>query len=433
MEFHILGTNSVFYTIFSVVLFRWFVVDPCVVVPCKHNGICIANWDEGYRCNCYAAGYTGEHCELGVIGMPSSLNARVGVTYPNIHIQAKPMQELVFDVAHKDNRVKVFPSPVIVRGPEQFSALFTKRGIYDLTFNVTGQSADVFEDTRTVAVVANDVFSRLKLYHSVLPTGCFWYLLHFNGHELWFSSTSPWYRLNSADVVYTSGVIMLVHSDLYLPISSDGVEIKAASKIILSGVQATKEDGTPMANDKDVSCKELFLSETDMKEFREARSIFWSLFKNLEKILPYWIQMYPSGQIKKDAIPFKPQILSGAEVQEQAVCTGAPTSNDILYLVFRFKDPFTMRILEEPFDFPESDCCIIVDMLRPVGPTVTFMFTDDAAAPFKYMDIFKTMQEFGYLTVYYTGFSISLPGEIDLNGAGENMELWNGANTFMYP
>lgn len=365
--------------------------------------------------------------------MPSKLKARVGEPYANIRVEAKPEEELKLSLLEKPDDVRITPETITLRDVSTFEFTASKRGMYNLTFDISGPSAGDFGNTMQLSVRADDVFSRLNLRNSLLPDGCFWFLLKFEQHELWFSSTSPWYKLKTSPVIYSLGIVMLVYGNVHLPMSSDGVEIVTGSQIKLSAVNWQKEHGAQLNNHKDVPCEEIFLSERDMVELREARSIFWTLFENLGQILPYYMQMAPVTQKALEAIPFKPEILAGSAVQEQDVCQGAPTEDDILYVVFRFHDPFVLTILEEKFEIQKGDVCIIVDMLTERGNAVTLMFTEEAGAKFRHLDMFAALQKMSDIEFYFLGFSVSSTGQLRLPPISQDLHFWNGAKMFTYP
>lgn len=419
------------FVIQFILFYYFFLAEPCGIKPCQHNGKCDPLWDGGYSCDCTGTGYTGVHCESGVIEMPGQIMARVDEVYPNIMIDARPEMELLLTVSGHQGDIIVSPNPIFVRSPATFSVLVFKRGIYELTFDVAGPSAGDYNNVTETKIRADDVFSRLKLRQSGLPSGCFWYQLKFGDYVLWFSSTSPWFRRNF--VVFTTGVVMLVHDPIHLPMSSDGVEIRSDSTVNIGSLRSEEVDGIQLENHKDVPCEILVLSERDKKEFHQARSALRSLFKTLEEMLPFYIHLSLETNALSQPFVYQPQILSGNAVQEEPVCEGAPTVDERLYVVLKFDEPFVVSVLDENVKIPAGKFCIVVDVLSADGRSVTFMFSDDFGANLHDISLVKYLQNNADLELFVLGLSFSSPGLNHILPVEQGLPLWNGAKLFPPP
>lgn len=404
-------------------------IDPCIVSPCQHDGQCLATSHGRYVCECKGTGYTGSHCEKGVIHMPSRLTLRVGETVSDIHIDARPEKELLLTLSNHRDAISVMPSPIRVSGPTVFRMTVSKRGVYDLTFNITGRGSTAFDDVKRMEVRAEDVFYKLKLRNGVLPVGCFWYQLKFQQYQIWFLSTSPWYE--RASVVLTTGIVMLVHDSLQLPIAIDGLEIRTDQEIRLRHVVSLESNYSIV--ESNVSCDALHVSDRDMQDLRQTQAILKTLFVNIEPLIPFNIQLLPKLDNKITGnVAFEPQILSARALQRHAKCKGAPAEDGKLFVTFQVKHTFYMKIQQQVIDMEGDDVCVVGNMHVEGGYTVSFLFSDEAGSKLRHVLPLSALEARSGLVFTVNGFSVSRGGLLRNPFLDQEEKVWNGHDEFSY-
>ena len=391
---------------FSVLEFKG-----CRTNLCKNGGKCKTLGPKKFKCDCEGTGYTGTHCETGILYPPVYPRLGVGKKSRTVTIRARPSKGLKISVNYSPN-LQFFPPP-----PYALSSLETKaafavkaanhKGVEIVSYKLTGPSQKYYSPLETSVIfveedvsLKNSIYTKLGLRHGTLPVGC--HKVNVSMEPLscpvTLSSTSPWKNINSAKSASSGISYVTLRDRKSIPLSLLGVDLsdlndndKKMRKILqkLFSVDLPQVDMIQ----KDTSCFSLKLQPTSISEFIQWDAFPTSFMKAVSAQLPDWFDFQVATN--NDVFHIKNVAASlNKQVGKSGACAHLPVPSQNVAMYYTPLINYTTSIDTETVSMALSrDMCLAVDLCT-FG--VYWNMGETAGRMLKLTKIFENMKNAGW-------------------------------------
>ena len=363
----------------------YLVIPSCSLSPCLHNGTCSEINIINYKCDCSLTHYKGRVCEIGILETPSIPLLITDVASHYLNILAYPDTELIVSIISSSKHLNITPSTIhLYRSyPQSFFFLKAdKEGVYTISYNLTGISAENFETPPPVrVVVVNNLygpnFKVLTLNIDILSPGCctpggLIYQCPYSTNTVTFSSTCSWYSDSNGNQV-TDGVVFASSHGLTLPVSISGTELMGLLFNNLSNTLPHTEQSCFDCSNNNPNCTFYNFTAVDTVDLLRRRLLGVSYLNYSDHLMPTWLSLFIiplnlSADSTFNTHDFTTFLSPGNNVSNIAGCEGLDVDSNGLYSVLRYTDTIIAQVVTEEEKYQPSNendiICIAINLCQ---------------------------------------------------------------------